>query len=68
MTWRVQLRSGLRVAASSFEAKLDSVVLMRLGLGPAALKIRCRVVTAIDEPNRRGFAYGTLEAPIRLKA
>jgi uncharacterized protein (UPF0548 family) len=33
-----------------------------LGLGVAAIRIGapCRVVYVIDEPGRRGFAYGTL--------
>jgi uncharacterized protein (UPF0548 family) len=33
---------------------------MRLGVGPLALRIPCRVVYVIDEPDRQGFAYGTL--------
>lgn len=61
MTWQVHTRSGLRVAASSLHVEINSVVLMRLGFGPAALKIPCRVVTVISEPHRHGFAYGTLQ-------
>lgn len=38
----------------------DTVVLMRLGVGPVSLRIPCRVVYVVDEPDRRGFAYGTL--------
>ncbi len=33
---------------------------MRLGIGRASIRIPCRVVYVIDEPNRVGFAYGTL--------
>jgi uncharacterized protein (UPF0548 family) len=33
---------------------------MRLGAGPVALRIPCRVVDVVDEPDRRGFVYGTL--------
>lgn len=33
---------------------------MRLGVGPAAVRIPCRVAYVVDEPTRRGFAYGTL--------
>ena len=33
---------------------------MRLGIGRVALRIPCRVVYVINEPNRIGFAYGTL--------
>lgn len=60
MTWRVQVRAGLRVAASSPRAEQDAVVDMRLGIGAVALRIPCRVVYVIDEPRRSGFAYGTL--------
>jgi uncharacterized protein (UPF0548 family) len=60
MTWQVQARSGLRVATSTQRIEVDTVVVLRLGVGPAALTIPCRVVTVIDEPDRRGFAYGTL--------
>ena len=60
MTWQVQTRSGLTVLASSLEVELDSVVIMRLGVGVVALRIPCRVVDLIDEPDRRGFSYGSL--------
>ena len=33
---------------------------MRLGIGLPALGIPCRVVYVINEPDRVGFAYGTL--------
>lgn len=60
MTWQMHQRCGLRVSASSPEIQTDTVTVMRLGLGPAALTIPCRVVYIVDEPDRRGFAYGTL--------
>lgn len=31
-----------------------------MGVGPLALRIPCRVIYVIDEPERSGFAYGTL--------
>jgi uncharacterized protein (UPF0548 family) len=37
----------------------DTAILL-LGWGPASLRIPVRVVYLIDEPTRRGFAYGTL--------
>lgn len=48
--------AGLRVDASAEIAAPGADVLGRLGpfLAP------CRVVYVIDEPNRRGFAYGSL--------
>jgi uncharacterized protein (UPF0548 family) len=63
MTWRLHERAGLRVAASSPRVQPDAVVLMKLRLGRFALpgvEIPCRVVRVIDEPDRAGFAYGTL--------
>ena len=42
--------------ASSEVAAVGSEVMV--GLGP--LRAPCRVVYVIDEPDRRGFAYGTL--------
>ncbi len=35
-------------------------MLMHLGIGPAAIRIPCRVAYVVDEPGQRGFAYGTL--------
>ncbi|OHV05688.1 DUF1990 domain-containing protein [Mycobacterium talmoniae] len=54
--WGMQRGSGLGVNASSDVAVVDAVLLVRLGL----LHAPCRVVYVVDEPNRRGFAYGTL--------
>ena len=56
MHWGMQRGSGLRVQASSEVAVVDAVVLVRMGFLPAP----CRVVYVIDEPDMRGFAYGTL--------
>ena len=59
-TWRLHERAGLRVQASESPLRQDTVVLMHLGLGPAAVRIPCRIVYVINEPTQRGFAYGTL--------
>jgi uncharacterized protein (UPF0548 family) len=58
--WQVQLRAGLRVASSSRRAEPGTVVRLGWGAGPLRLVAPCRVVYAVDEPRRRGFAYGTL--------
>lgn len=47
---------GVRVEADSDVAAVDGVVLVRLGV----MKAPCRVVYVVSEPDRRGFAYGTL--------
>ncbi len=56
MRWGMQRGSGLRVQASSEVAVVDAVLVVRMGFLPAP----CRVVYVVDEPDIRGFAYGTL--------
>ena len=52
----MQRGSGLRVQASSEVVVVDAIVVVRMGFLPAP----CRVVYVIDEPDIRGFGYGTL--------
>jgi uncharacterized protein (UPF0548 family) len=59
-TWQVQISAGLRVSASSPVAVQGTVLILGLGIGRLQLSAPCRVVYAVDEPRRRGFAYGTL--------
>ncbi|MBS9532101.1 DUF1990 domain-containing protein [Mycobacterium sp. M1] len=54
--WGMQRGAGLRVKAEHDVAAVDTTVLVRIGF----LTAPCRVVRLLDEPNRRGFAYGTL--------
>jgi uncharacterized protein (UPF0548 family) len=56
MHWGMQRGAGLRVHASSEVVTVGAVVVV----GIAFLHAPCRVVYVIDEPNLRGFAYGTL--------
>ena len=56
MHWGMQRGAGLRVQATSEVVTVGAVVVV--GLGP--LRAPCRVIYVIDEPHRRGFAYGTL--------
>jgi uncharacterized protein (UPF0548 family) len=58
--WQVQLRAGLAVAASGPAAMPGAVAVLGLGVGPMRLNAPCRVVYAVTESRRRGFAYGTL--------
>jgi uncharacterized protein (UPF0548 family) len=60
LAWRVHERAGLTVAASSHHVTAGAVVKMTVGIKPLALHIPCRVVYLIEEPQRSGFAYGTL--------
>jgi uncharacterized protein (UPF0548 family) len=58
--WQVHLRAGLRVAASAATAEPGTVVVLGLGAGAIRIAAPCRVIYIVDEPRRRGFAYGTL--------
>jgi uncharacterized protein (UPF0548 family) len=60
LAWQVQLRAGLRVTASAPIAWPGAVVLLGAGAGPLRVSAPCRVVYTVTEPQRRGFAYGTL--------
>jgi uncharacterized protein (UPF0548 family) len=56
MTWQVQKRSGVRLISGPDRVTLGTDATFRF-LGQT---IPCRVIDVIDEPDRRGFAYGTL--------
>lgn len=60
LAWRVHDRAGLQVHASSPRVQPGAVVELRLGIGPLSAHIPCRVIYVVSEPERRGFAYGTL--------
>jgi uncharacterized protein (UPF0548 family) len=59
MSWQLHLRAGIDVSASG-PATAGTDVLLRTRIGPLRLAAPCRVVYVIDQPGRRGFAYGTL--------
>ena len=59
MTWRIHQRAGLHLLVSGTVAA-DAVVVLQLGFRAASVRAPCRVVYTVDEPDRRGFAYGTL--------
>ncbi|MCW2749740.1 MAG: hypothetical protein JWR83_850 [Aeromicrobium sp.] len=56
MTWQVQKRSGVRLVSGPDRVTLGADVTFRF-LGQT---IPCRVIDVVSEPDRRGFAYGTL--------
>jgi uncharacterized protein (UPF0548 family) len=59
-TWQVQRLSGLEVFPADAPIAPDSTVLMTLRFGFLWLTMPCRIVYIVDEPDRFGFAYGTL--------
>ncbi|RVW03367.1 DUF1990 domain-containing protein [Rhodococcus spongiicola] len=54
--WDIHRRAGMRVDADAPTAESGSDVILRW----FGFTIPCRVVYVVDEPDRRGFAYGTL--------
>lgn len=58
--WQVHLLAGLHVTASAPVAVPDAVVLLGVGVGPLRIRAACRVIYAVTESRRHGFAYGTL--------
>ena len=60
LTWQMHLRAGLHVTASAMRAEPGVDLMLRLQIGPFRLAAPCRVVYVVDQPTRKGFAYGTL--------
>ncbi|MFB7875387.1 DUF1990 family protein [Nocardia sp. NPDC056064] len=51
---------GIFQGAETYTAEQDTDLTVFLGIGPIGIVAPCRVVYVLDEPDRRGFAYGTL--------
>jgi uncharacterized protein (UPF0548 family) len=58
--WGVHRGSAMRVVATEPRAVPGATVVSALGAGPLRLPAPCRVVWAVDDPDRRGFGYATL--------
>ena len=58
--WRAHRLPGVRVFADSDVIRPGAQVVVTLGPPTVALAAPCRVVGVVDEPDRWGFAYGTL--------
>jgi uncharacterized protein (UPF0548 family) len=56
MRWGMLRGAGAGVQPTTEIARVGSEVIVQLG----PVQVPCRVVYVIDEPDRRGFAYGTL--------
>jgi uncharacterized protein (UPF0548 family) len=60
-TWRLHRGSGLLVAPADAPIAVGSEVVSVISLaGPVHVLAACRIVEVVDEPDRFGFAYGTL--------
>lgn len=60
LTWQLHRRAGVRVVPSAARIADGVVANLLIGVGPLAVTAPVRVVYVVDEPMRRGFAYGTL--------
>ena len=60
LSWGLHRRAGLLLAADGPATVPGTTVVQAVRVGPVALLAPCRVVHAVDETTRRGFAYGTL--------
>lgn len=58
--WQVQLRSGVRVRASSPTVEQDAVAVMSIGFGPFRIGAPVRVIDIVDDEDVAAFTYGTL--------
>ncbi|MFL1379473.1 DUF1990 family protein [Nocardiopsis protaetiae] len=61
MRWDVHRGAGLTVRADPGPARAGGRVVLGFGVGPLRVWAPCRVLYTVDEPRRRGFAYGTLD-------
>lgn len=59
LTWEVQRRAGIRVQTDR-PVGLGGRAVLRVGLGPFRVSAPVEVVDVAAEPDRVGFAYGTL--------
>jgi uncharacterized protein (UPF0548 family) len=60
LRWDLHRRAGLAVTTADEHVELGADVEVGLRLGPLTFSAPCRVVRMVDEPQARGFAYGTL--------
>jgi uncharacterized protein (UPF0548 family) len=59
--WQMHRGAGLDVRATTPRAEVGTLVLVTFVRGaPLGLSAPCRVLSVADEPDRRGFTYGTL--------
>jgi uncharacterized protein (UPF0548 family) len=58
--WQVQRGAGARVVPADAEVVAGQTILVALSFPLMTLVAPCRVVYLTDEPNRFGYAYGTL--------
>jgi uncharacterized protein (UPF0548 family) len=58
--WAAHRGAGVRVEPADAPLSEGTTVVLVIRRGPASVLAACRVVAVVDEPDRFGFAYGTL--------
>ncbi|MDX6237971.1 MAG: hypothetical protein QOG10_2786 [Kribbellaceae bacterium] len=61
MSWQMHSAAGVRIEADTPRAEIGTNSLGWLGVSGIGMPVPCRVVWTVDEPNRIGFGYGTLQ-------
>jgi uncharacterized protein (UPF0548 family) len=60
--WRAPAAAGITIEPPDAPITVGTTVGIITRLGPAHVLAACRIVAVVDEPDRYGFAYGTLPA------
>jgi uncharacterized protein (UPF0548 family) len=58
--WEAHRSAGFVITPAGAEIEAGATVVASRSIGPITLAIPCRIIYRTDEPNRFGFAYGTL--------
>lgn len=61
LEWRMHAGMHVRPQADCSRAEPGATVTIFLGFGRWSLSAPCEIVWVVDEPRRKGFAYGTLQ-------
>jgi uncharacterized protein (UPF0548 family) len=61
LSWSMHRAAGLEVHTTQERVTAGADALLRLPVGPFRISAPVRIVAEIAEPDRRGFAYGSLE-------
>ncbi len=59
-TWQVHRDAGLRVVADGV-VRAGATVVLVVRLAAVYLSVACRIIYTVEEADRHGFAYGTLD-------
>jgi uncharacterized protein (UPF0548 family) len=58
--WCAPAGAGIEIEPADAPITVGTTVALVIRMGPAHVLAACRIVAVVDEPDRYGFAYGTL--------